>query len=1153
MTTFYIKYPSSGGAGVTIYGTLADLPASAPFGTVASVEDIGDGTSAVYIFDEDTSTWVKVGPADSVSTGDLTTSTTGVAIVGGTDAVVGAGTTVNISTASTSCTGLLTSVDWNTFNDKQPAGSYATTTLNNLGTTAVNASIVSDTDNTDDLGSSTVAWANTFTRNVKLDGSTSGMLTVTAPAIVTDYTLTLPPNDGSTNQYLQTNGSGTTVWADGVATNGFTFPTAGSAFGGGAAAPSITGVCNVVVGTCSTAAALTGGTRNIIIGANAMTAATDAACSIAIGYCALGGTTITAGNIFIGDCAGSGNSAKGADNVAVGRSAGSSATYTAVCNVLVGSAAGQVLTSGSYNVFLGNAAAAGATTAAQNVAIGVASFAGTNTSSGGVYIGYLTGGTSSVKGGQNTLVGAGAGNNGSFTGDLNSLFGYQAGSAVTTGSRNTFVGYCSGAAVTSGACNVIIGSNDGTSIATTNGNIILSDGAGVVKSTITDTTFQLNSGATAMELRLYEPSGSGTNYTAFKAQAQAGDITYTLPPDDGDSGEVLTTNGSGSLTWETVTPSATTTFSYPTAGSSVGGGDGLQNTSFTGLCNILIGCSTGAGITTQSGNTIIGALAGQGSSVASVIIGASAGMCSTGTGSVIIGNCAQFACFAGAGSTVVGGQATAGDNVACNTVIGYAGGSNTLAGVQNTIVGAQAGQTISTGTLNTVVGALAASSTGAKTGSSNVYVGACSAATVTAASCTVAVGFLALGGTTITAGGVYIGHLAGGGNSAKGAVNTVIGQCAGSSATFTGACNTFVGELSGASATSGTSNVHLGTRAGQSLTTGVSNVAVGRNSLGGTITSNDGVYVGNAAGGGNSAKGSGNVAIGACAGCAATFTGDCNVIIGKATGIAVTSGACNTIVGPVAAATLTTGAQNILLGHGAETTAAGSSNQFVAANVTEHYIGNPLLASPAATIGIQPSGGFGSDIAGSIFAVRGGASTGAATPGNVIIQTTTAAGSGSTLQTHTTRVTVSSAAVTITLPVSVTSSTESTSGSTGSIIASGGIGAAKNIVSGGQIVAQLNAIGSIGGGTQDINWNLSNIHTFTLTDNETLTFSNPIAGGVYVLEITQGGSGSYTITWPTVTWPGGVAPTLSTGVGDVDVITFLYTTAYRGNFNGDFV
>ncbi len=55
--------------------------------------------------------------------------------------------------------------------------------------------------------------------------------------------------------------------------------------------------------------------------------------------------------------------------------------------------------------------------------------------------------------------------------------------------------------------------------------------------------------AIASELRFYEPSGSGTNYTAFKAQAQAGNVTYTLPSADGSSGQFLTTNGSGTLSW----------------------------------------------------------------------------------------------------------------------------------------------------------------------------------------------------------------------------------------------------------------------------------------------------------------------------------------------------------------------------------------------------------------------------------------------------------------------------------------------------------------------------------------------------------------------------------------------------------------------------
>lgn len=62
-------------------------------------------------------------------------------------------------------------------------------------------------------------------------------------------------------------------------------------------------------------------------------------------------------------------------------------------------------------------------------------------------------------------------------------------------------------------------------------------------------------GTTASELRFLEPSGSGTNYTAFKAQAQAGDLTYTLPaayPAGNDY--ALCSSTSGTLTWNATQP-----------------------------------------------------------------------------------------------------------------------------------------------------------------------------------------------------------------------------------------------------------------------------------------------------------------------------------------------------------------------------------------------------------------------------------------------------------------------------------------------------------------------------------------------------------------------------------------------------------------------
>jgi hypothetical protein len=67
----------------------------------------------------------------------------------------------------------------------------------------------------------------------------------------------------------------------------------------------------------------------------------------------------------------------------------------------------------------------------------------------------------------------------------------------------------------------------------------------------------LGGGTAASELRFLEPSGSGTNYTAFVAQAQSANITYTLPSAQGAANSILTNDGSGGLSW--VTGSGTST------------------------------------------------------------------------------------------------------------------------------------------------------------------------------------------------------------------------------------------------------------------------------------------------------------------------------------------------------------------------------------------------------------------------------------------------------------------------------------------------------------------------------------------------------------------------------------------------------------------
>ena len=54
----------------------------------------------------------------------------------------------------------------------------------------------------------------------------------------------------------------------------------------------------------------------------------------------------------------------------------------------------------------------------------------------------------------------------------------------------------------------------------------------------------------AKELRLYEPPALGTNYTGFKADTLNESIVYNLPKADGDSTDILVTDGQGNLSWQ---------------------------------------------------------------------------------------------------------------------------------------------------------------------------------------------------------------------------------------------------------------------------------------------------------------------------------------------------------------------------------------------------------------------------------------------------------------------------------------------------------------------------------------------------------------------------------------------------------------------------
>ena len=84
------------------------------------------------------------------------------------------------------------------------------------------------------------------------------------------------------------------------------------------------------------------------------------------------------------------------------------------------------------------------------------------------------------------------------------------------------------------------------------------------------------------EIRFRETTANGTNYIALKAPASvSADLTFTLPATDGTNGQVLTTNGSGVLSFSTI--SADGTADWDTS---------VKTTGFTATANKGYFCNT---------------------------------------------------------------------------------------------------------------------------------------------------------------------------------------------------------------------------------------------------------------------------------------------------------------------------------------------------------------------------------------------------------------------------------------------------------------------------------------------------------------------------------------------------------------------------------
>ena len=76
----------------------------------------------------------------------------------------------------------------------------------------------------------------------------------------------------------------------------------------------------------------------------------------------------------------------------------------------------------------------------------------------------------------------------------------------------------------------------------------------------------------------------------------------------------------------------------------------------------------------------------------------------------------------------------------------------------------------------------------------------------------------------------------------------------------------------------------------------------------------------------------------------------------------------------------------------------------------------------------------------------------------------------------------------------------------------------------------------------------------TLTGNATITMPTATAGRSFILLLKQDGTGSRTVTWSTVYWPGGTAPTITSTASNQDIYSFFadgskwYGTTVGQNF-----
>jgi hypothetical protein len=273
-------FSKSGGAGIVLSGT----PASG-----GSILQIGSALSS------GSANGTLLG-ANTAITGDLlnlqVSGASRLRVDNSGNLALAAGTAITIGASTgtaTTCSGGQFLQDQTTVGGIVTGGTCAaptagaSTTLNNLGVTSINADLLPSANNTRNLGSASLVWANVFTRNITFDNAAATLSFPTATAAGNTLTVTGQAAGGTAQTgggVTVTGGTGTTTGAGGTLTlrggNAATTGTNGTITldaGTGATAPN--GTVNLGIANASTVNIGTGTvTKTIHLGATGSTAGT---------------------------------------------------------------------------------------------------------------------------------------------------------------------------------------------------------------------------------------------------------------------------------------------------------------------------------------------------------------------------------------------------------------------------------------------------------------------------------------------------------------------------------------------------------------------------------------------------------------------------------------------------------------------------------------------------------------------------------------------------------------------------------------------------------------------------------------------------------------------------------------------------------------